>query len=217
METHLLKRRTPGDIVRPAVAGQEAKEENDALLVPLLLATNDAEAERVIALLISEHAGPVSKPIIRHRLRSFGKQGYPKEDIEDVYGDVIVRLLKRLQELRDDPDLKPIHSFDGYVKTVTINACSEYLRNKHPRRASLQDRLRYLLTHRQGLGLWKDKDEWWCGLDRWQHQAVPPDALPRLRELRDRPGSLNGSALRNRDAARLPLPELVEALCGWLN
>ena len=58
----------------------------------------------------------------------------------------------------------PIASFANYVARAAFNACHEWLRQRAPRRARLQSRVRYVLTHDSRLMMREAADrDWWCG------------------------------------------------------
>src|SRR5262249_7922847 len=195
---------------------QLTRQEIDQILLPFLRATDSAEAEHFLAQLVSEYAEPVAKSAIGYKMRSFMGHSRGVQDAEDVCSEVIVRLIGRLQELKNDPGARPIASFQGYVKVVAVNACSEYLRKKYPRRSGLQDKLRYLLTHRPGLAIWKSKDQdWLCGFTRWRDQTKIPSRNARLEKLLDTPNAFAQAALPYCDLHKAPLTDLLDALFTW--
>jgi hypothetical protein len=57
--------------------------------------------------------------------------------------------------------------FAGYVARAAFNACHEWLRQRAPRRARLQSRVRYVLTHDARLTMREAANrDWWCGLSK---------------------------------------------------
>lgn len=195
---------------------QETRQECDKLLLPFLQTRDAVEAEHLLVDLVSEYVEPVARSIIKYKMYAFTGHSRSAQDTEDVYSDVMVRLIRRLQELRNDPDGNPITSFRSYVKIVAVNACSEFLRKKYPQRSSLQDKLRYVLTHRQGLALWKSLEaEWLCGLSRWRDQTQTRKRSDRLEQLRDNPKSYVEAILPHRNIQQMPLPDLLMALFNW--
>ena len=197
---------------------QESTTGIDELLLPFLHA-DEEEAGQVLAGLISAHVEPLVNAIVSYRLRVFlGQSGGSRQsqDAEDVCGEVLVRLLKRLGALRSDPDRRPISNLRGYVKVISNNCCFEYLRGNYPLRSALQDRLRYVLTHRDGLALWRGKnEERLCGFAAWLSQRHSHRS-ERLHELRTKPKSLSTPALANEDLQRTNLPDLLTAIFSWI-
>jgi RNA polymerase sigma factor (sigma-70 family) len=199
------------------MGGRDETRKTDDLLRPFLEA-DDSTCDQVLATLVSEHAEPVARSVIGYKLRVFIGQGVrPSQDAEDVYGEVVLRLLTRLQSLRRGSDHNTIGNFRGYVRVIASNACAEYLRRKYPHRSSLEDKLRYLLNHKAGLASWKSEDEQWlCGLDAWRNEADRHRASTRSRVLRENPNEFLHDALPGRDVQRMSLLDLATSIFNWL-
>jgi RNA polymerase sigma factor (sigma-70 family) len=166
----------------------EAIEQIDKLLVPLLQVTDEAEFQHLLVPLISLHAEPTIKEIIKFKLRvSLSRSGGSRQnqDAEDVYSETIVQILTQLREFKADPAARPINNFRSYVATVTYHVCYEYLRHKYPQRSQLKDKLRYLLSHQEGFALWKSDNEWICGFALWQEQKKAVVRSSKLHQLYD--------------------------------
>lgn len=176
----------------------------DTVLLPFVHAADDAESERVLASLITEHAEPIITKIVNYKM-SAGRRGASRDqtltDAEDIRSDVMLQLVQRLQNFRADYAQRPIASFNSYVAAATYNACDRYVSRKYPQRRRLKNGLRYLLTHREGFALWQDEqDAWVSGFSRWQagasagemksngrSNATSADSAKRLQQLRDDP------------------------------
>ena len=116
------------------------RQQNDPLLLPLLSAENEEESESLLVALIRDHAEPIARSVIGYRLRVFvshAGQSRHNQDADDVYGEVVIKLLGRLRDCKANPDERAIGNFRHYAKVVAANACAEYLRRKYPLRASL--------------------------------------------------------------------------------
>jgi RNA polymerase sigma factor (sigma-70 family) len=146
--------------------------EVDQHLLSFLRAPDESESSRLLEQLISNHAEPVIREIIYSKLHvhpSFPGHLNEAEDSEDVAAEVVLRLVGRLQALKNCPASNPINNLRSYVARMTYNACDEYLRRKYPKRYSLKNQLRYVLTHQEGLALWEGDDKrWLCGFDAWR-------------------------------------------------
>jgi RNA polymerase sigma factor (sigma-70 family) len=201
------------------MAGQEAEQKTDEVLLPFLRAADPAEAEHLLASLISEQADQVARPIIAYKMYAFAGRIHLSLDAEDVYSEVILRLLGRLQLLRTDPGAQPISSFRAYVKGLTLNVCSEYLRKRFPNRSGLQDKVRYLLTHSSELAMWKSEEhEWLCGSARWRVQQRMAAGAADLEQLRRVDlGSLAPVAHPRQDVRRQQLAEMLSAIFSRLD
>jgi DNA-directed RNA polymerase specialized sigma24 family protein len=107
--------------------GKQAAE----LLLEYLNTSNELEAQSLLTRLITDHAAPLIKIIIRYKLRA------SKAEAEDVYGNAVLRLLTRLRAFKSDADSNVIHDFRSYVAGATYHACHDHLRRKYPRRRRL--------------------------------------------------------------------------------
>lgn len=162
---------------------------SDALLASYLTTTDEQQAEFILGTLLWEHARPLIKNIVSTNLRfstSYTSRGRYLEDLEDLIGGVTLQLLKRLRGVRENSGLKPITNFRDYVAVAAYNACYEYLRQKSPARARLKDKLRYILTRRQGLALWESENKRWCGLASWHQEGYLKAQKVSLDELANR-------------------------------
>src|SRR5207247_9593576 len=149
---------------RPAATPQ-----NDELLLPFECATDEHESQRELEVLLVNYAEPIITKIARRKLQA------SPFDAGDVCSEVVMQLLTRLRGFKANPDKKPIGNFLGYVAVMAYNACHEHMRQKYPRRYSLRNRLRYLLTHDQAFALWENGGELSCGFGHWSNKKYTPD------------------------------------------
>lgn len=153
------------------MAAHKASSQLDPILVSLVQAQDEVEHQRLIADLICSHSAEIIKEIVHRRLLRFQRDRHIsslRADAEDLYNDIVADLLKRLSELSGNADEFTIHNYRSYVAGVANNACYDYLRSKYPQRASLKNKLRYLLTSNPEFALWQSSDgEWLCGLAHW--------------------------------------------------
>jgi RNA polymerase sigma factor (sigma-70 family) len=144
-------------------------------LDPLLesYATRDeaAASERLLQNIV-EKARPTIESVVRRRL-AFSTSA-EAQDREDVCGEVVLELLRRLRALRDGESTSAIESFSGYVAAAAHHACDEYLRRKYPQRRRLKNKIRYVLSTEPRFAVWESaaqgshSREWHCGLRIWQ-------------------------------------------------
>ena len=147
--------------------------ENDAVLLPYLQATDETQASLELETLICENAQPIIGDVIPRKLRIGQLTGSDLTDDEaiDLTGEVTLKLVRRLRELRSNSVEQGIENFRGYVAVMTYHACDSYLRKKYPRRHSLKNQLRYGLTHCERFALWEaDDGVWYSGFARWRDQ-----------------------------------------------
>ncbi|MDQ1524992.1 MAG: hypothetical protein QOE47_2916 [Pyrinomonadaceae bacterium] len=185
----------------------------DVLLSSYLRAGEETVSHQIFTELVSEHAAPLVRKIVRHKLHvpfHDSPNSQLNEDAEDVCGEAVLRLVARLRELKDGaPDERPINDFRGYVATVAYHHCHEYLRRKYPRRHGLKNKLRYLLSRDATFAIWEGGDRHLlCGFAAWR--AAQPssarDASDRLRV-----GDA-GDLLGFGDASQVALPDLLKAV-----
>lgn len=133
-------------------------------LIDIFAQTSDAfEQETALSALLTEHAQPIAKKIIRYKTRG------AVEDGEEINSEVMLQLVGRLQKLKTQGNVEKIEDFDSYVAVTTYNACDRFLSRKYPNRRRLKNGLRYLLMHREGFAVWQDKNGGYVGgFRRWQ-------------------------------------------------
>lgn len=129
----------------------------DTLLEPLLLEASDKEADELLLQLITIHAEPVIKGVIRYKLRLNSYQATHRAEADDIYQDVIVQLLAQLQQFRKLPRGHPISDVRGMAAVIAHRTCSRWLRRQFPARHAFKNRLQYLLTRQRGFALWQDE------------------------------------------------------------
>ena len=144
-------------------------------MLPSLEAADDEDARTRLGDLLVDHASPLIRQIVRRQLLSGGGAAARtrEQDAEDLHGALMLRLTAQLWELRREErehataaasGAAPIASFANYVARAAFNACHEWLRQRAPRRARLQSRVRYVLTHDPRLMMREAADrDWWCG------------------------------------------------------
>ena len=165
----------PMEIVPDDPQNQAGLPTSDALLTSYFATMDEVQSEVILGVLLWEHARPLIQNIISANLRfstSYTSRGRFLEDLEDLASRVTLQLLKRLRALRENSSGKRLSSFRDYVAVAAYNACYEYLRQQNPERARLKDKLRYILTRKEGLALWEAENKRWCGLAIWQSQGL---------------------------------------------
>lgn len=148
----------------------------DALLEPLLLEDNDDRAGELLLQLITIHAEPVIKGVIRFKLRLSSTQ---RAESDDIYQEVVLQLLAQLQKFRKLPDGHPISDLRGMAAIIAHRTCSRWLRRQFPERHALKNRLHYIVTRQRGFALWQDDGgQLVTGFADWQQQNLSTRRLP---------------------------------------
>jgi DNA-directed RNA polymerase specialized sigma24 family protein len=198
----------------------EAAQQIDAVLLPFVQAKNEAVSQQLLTQLVVDHAEPIIRNIVKHKLRvpaAFSSDSRSGEDAEDMRSEVLVQLLSRLNELKENPGEKYINNFQGYVAAITYSAWHEHLRRKHPQRHMLKTKLRYLLTHRASFAVWEGNDkQLLCGLAGWESQKTATAATRRIKELMAGPAACERAGLSAHDIQRWDLASVVAAVFKYL-
>jgi DNA-directed RNA polymerase specialized sigma24 family protein len=157
----------------------------DELLEPLLLESSDERADELLAQLITVHAEPVIKGVIRYKLHLSSHRATQRAEADDLYQEALLQLLAQLQRFRKQPGGHPIADVRGMAAVIAHRTCSGWMRRQFPERHALKNRLHYLLTRQRGLALWQGEDgRLVAGFAAWQGQKKTASAA-RLGELSD--------------------------------
>ncbi|HYR85184.1 MAG TPA: hypothetical protein VE422_13960 [Terriglobia bacterium] len=163
----------------------------DSLLEPLLLSANGAEADEFLSRLITIHADPVIKSIIRYKLHLRSQHATERAEADDIHQEVLVQLLAELQQFRQQPDAYPIGDVRALAATISYRACSRWMRRQFPERHAFKNRLHYLLTRQRGLALWRNQTgKLMAGFAVWQGKKSAATA-DRLRQVAGAEGLLS--------------------------
>jgi RNA polymerase sigma factor (sigma-70 family) len=145
----------------------ELPQKIDDVLLPLLK-INEQELRLALNEILVVHAEPIIRGIVRNRITN------PDKDAEDIHSEIVLQLLRRLNEFTTHPQEKAINDFSSYVAVVTHNACNEYFRRRHPERYRLKKKLYYLLKHQPMFAIWESVDgESLCGFQKWRDRKIP--------------------------------------------
>ena len=145
----------------------------DALLEPLLLAGDDAQADDLLLELINTHADPVIKGVIRFKLRLSSYRETQRAEADDIYQEVLLQLLSQLQKFRKLPESYPIADLRGMAAVIAHRTCARWLRRQFPERHALKNRLHYLVTRQRGFALWQNADgQMVAGFARWEQEKT---------------------------------------------
>lgn len=150
----------------------------DVLLEPLLAETSDEQADALLSELITLHAWPVIKGVIRFKLRLNSYRETQRAETDDIQQEVVLQLLAQLNRFRKLPDKHPISDLRGMAAVIAHRTCARWMRRQFPERHAFKNRLHYLLTRQRGFALWQDDDgKQVTGFAAWQEQKKPRLAL----------------------------------------
>ena len=161
----------------------------DVLLEPLLAEASPAQADELLSQLITDHAEPVIKAVIRFKLRFSTNRETQRAEADDIQQEVVLQLLSQLQRFRKLPDGHPITDMRGMAAVIAHRTCARWLRRQFPERHALKNRLHYLLTRQRGLALWQGEDgKLVAGFAVWQQQKKPARSAPNFPSMAKREG-----------------------------
>jgi hypothetical protein len=198
----------------------EADDQIDALVASFLITSDEAEANSLLEQLICRHSMPMIRNIVGSAVRFYltpFEGGSDLRDLDDISGDVVLKLLKSLRRLKTSLSAETSSSFQrggfrSYVAVTTYNTCYDYLRNKYPQRHKLKKRLKYTLSHQPGLALWENDEICLCGLAHWDGLAKSHDSKERLRELHSNLQSFRQSLSLKLDGRSEDLAQTLHAI-----
>jgi DNA-directed RNA polymerase specialized sigma24 family protein len=195
----------------PPSAEVDLRSTSDPLLADYLEANDSATRDDALRTLLERDAAPIIRGVLQ-RKQSNGAE-------EDVTSAAREQLIRQLGALRSGERQTPIRDFRSYVAGVAYSAWADHLRNEHPERSALLNRIRYLLENRtaeKGFALWETPNaRKWCGFPEWV-TGEPKTPTPKLQWLLSDPVLAARQAFGNRYWQRNELSTLVADLFRWL-
>ncbi|MGI8641739.1 MAG: hypothetical protein ACR2MG_17565 [Pyrinomonadaceae bacterium] len=187
--------------------------QTDFLLQTFTQTSDAGEQDRVLSALLTEHAEPIVSKIIRYKTRGAADDG------EEIYGEVMLQLVGRLQKLRTETNGKEIEDFNSYVAVTTYNACDRFLSRKYPQRRRLKNGLRYLLTHRAGFAVWQDtRGNYVGGFHRRQFAPNEDESSLKIQSLREDARAFERDVKVEKSwSEQKNAYELLSAIFNWTN
>lgn len=146
----------------------------DPLLEPLRVETSEEQASELVSQLITVHAEPVIKGVIRFKLRLNSYRETQRAEADDIHQEAVLQLVAQLQRFRKLPEANPISDVRGMAAVIAHRTCARWMRRQFPERHAFKNRLHYLLTRQRGLAVWQDDDgKQVAGFETWQEQKKP--------------------------------------------
>ena len=158
----------------------------DILLEPLMVEASDEQASELLSQLITTHAEPVIKGVIRFKLRLNSSRESQRVEADDIQQEVVMQLVAQLQRFRKLPAGHPISDVRGMAAVIAHRTCARWMRRQFPERHALKNRLHYLLTRQRGFALWQNDDgKQLAGFSAWQKDNKAPRGLQNIDRLPD--------------------------------
>ena len=169
---------------------KESPAKIDVLLEPLLGEASDSRADELLSQLITRHAEPVIKGVIRFKLRLNSYRETQRAEADDIQQEVVLQLLAQLQRFRKLPDGHPISDVRGMAAVIAHRTCARWMRRQFPERHALKNRLHYLLTRQRGFALWDEDGKSVAGFEVWQKENKPARTARHLAEVEGLPNHI---------------------------
>lgn len=114
--------------------------------------------------------------------------GFSREDVEDVASEAMLIVIERLAAAAAEDGPAPIADVEAYAATVAYTCCAHAIRERHPERARLKGRVRYVLAGQPRFAIWDDPSSGAvCGQAAWRGRTVDEAAHRALDALADAP------------------------------
>jgi DNA-directed RNA polymerase specialized sigma24 family protein len=151
----------------------------DDLIRAWMTARDADEASKLLEEILLRHVTPVCRSVTRRRR-------YSAQEAADIESEVALRMVGRLRAVKTGVE-QPLEDARKYVLTVAFSACHALVRKRHPERARLKNRIRYVASHDPRLAIWERQDrDWVVGLRAHEGQTPGPEgprAVPGRGEL----------------------------------
>jgi len=192
----------------------------DSTLLAFLQTTDADERKRLLDKLILEQAAPSVIQVLRYKLKFYigkGGRSSANPDAEDLYQDVITKLVKRLNEVHILGENAGIKDFRQYVTRVAVNACNDHLRSKYPLRTQLKDKVRDTLDRHQDFDIWRsEQGEMVCGFAIWRNEIKPRLFHERVMRLEEQPEHIRQELFTQLDGQKTLLTNIIAGIFEWV-
>jgi len=102
---------------------REARQQIDKLLLPFIQATDEEDSQRLLTQLVSDHADPIIKSIVRRKLHlplAYLSESRLSEDAEEISSEILVQVpFPGCASQKRKPGEKDINNFRSYVASIT--------------------------------------------------------------------------------------------------
>lgn len=190
----------------------------DNVLLPYLTADDEEQRRQYLDELVTLRAGPLIRGVLLRKLGFYvSAQGVNEnnQDAEDVYQDVLTRVVQGLNQLQS-PASVDIENFELYVSRLAANSCTDFLRAKSPARTRLKYRLRDLLKRHTDLAIWRHAGETLCGFAVWENSGKNAFPEQSSLDLETHLDSFRSLYFADEDIRRAPVTQIMAELFDWI-
>jgi hypothetical protein len=143
-----------------------------------LQCVDEPKSQDHLTYLLEDVAKPIIQRIVQRSSRLDHSNAEYQTSPQDLSGEALVRVLKRLRASKADPNQQVISNFPGLVATITYRVIAEHLRARNRQWANLEKKIRRLFAANGELDIWKDSQRnLVCGYQVWHSGELSPSAL----------------------------------------
>ena len=136
----------------------------DPVLEPFLNAPLESAAEQNALRTLIDQVTPLIEGVIH------GRVGAAVAAIErdELFGEAVLQVIKKLQEIKSEPPRQPITNFKGYAAVTAFHVVHAHFRRTHPERQRLRNRIRHVVRKSTPFALWQSPSgQFVCGRASW--------------------------------------------------
>lgn len=135
------------------------------VLESFLDAPRGSAAEHDTLRVLIDGVTPVIEGVIRGRVGAASER-------QELFSEAILRLIRRLQEIKSRASANPIANWSGYAAVTAFHVVHSHLRRANPELRRLRSRIRHLVRHSDAYALWRSQSgALVCGRAHWEGVA----------------------------------------------
>ena len=191
----------------------------DTLLLTFFTTTDESRANEALTELLQTHAAPLARLILRRKLGFYvsGLGENPRDpDAEDLYQEILVRVVQGLRRKRLSARVPDIANFRQYVMRIALNVCIDFLRAKSPTRTRLRDSLRDFFNRHRDLASWEQDGELLYGFAVWKDAPKSNFSEQSDDEIEKRAVAFKDARFADEDLRSARLSQIATELVDWI-
>ena len=162
-----------GQVHLPLDTSRESSGSIDERLLAYLQCVDEAGSQEHLTYLLEDVAKPIIQRIVQRSARVDVLNADYETSPQDLAGEALVRVLKRLRASKADHNQQVISNFAGLVATITYRAIAEHFRARNRQWANLEKKIRRLFAANSQLDIWKDSESnLVCGYQVWHRNEL---------------------------------------------
>lgn len=136
----------------------------DPILEPFLSAPQGSAAEQDTFRVLMDEVTPVIEGVMRRRVGVAAASG----EREELFSEVILQLIRRLQQIKSAPAPHPIANLSAYAAVTAFHVVHAHVRRARPELHRLRNRIRHVVRTSTAFALWQlPAGQFVCGPASW--------------------------------------------------